>query len=175
METDLEIVALGCIALSGCAVAVNRCKEQLNNRFREDLLEKVVWMGSEYATFCREDFSEAEAFIAAGRGGIFAALWDIAEELNSGLYVNLKSIPVYQETIEICNYLDINPYELESKGMYLLAVKKGYEFCEKMRNNGHIAEIIGNTTDSNDRIVMNGELIRYIEKNRGKDEIERIK
>lgn len=171
----MEIIALGCIALSGCVEAVNRCREKLNKRFRPDLLENALKQGKDCKIFSGEDFKEAEAFIEVGQGGVFAAFWDLAEEISSGLYINLKSIPVYQETIEICNFLDINPYELESKGMYLLAVEKGYELCEWLRNNGYIAEIVGHTTNNNDRVIVNGDLIRYIEKNRGKDEIERIR
>ena len=170
----MEIIAVGCIALSGTAEAISRCRDQLNKRFRQDLLDTAEKLYSGSKIINCADNSLADIAIEAGRGGIFAALWDIAEELDCGLYINLKSIPVYQETIEICNYLDINPYELESKGLYLLAVEKGYEICEKLNNEGYIAKIIGHTTKNNDRIVVNGELIRYIEKNRGKDELERI-
>lgn len=170
----LEVIALGAIALSGTAKVVDKYSDRLKSRFRQDLLKAVFENASNSAGFSIDELEEVEAYIESGRGGIFASLWDLGELLNSGLYINLKEIPVYQETIEICNFLDINPYELESKGLYLIATKSGYALCEKLKNEGYNAAIIGHTTSNNDRIVKNGELVRYIEKNRGKEELERI-
>mgnify|MGYP002508288826 CR=1 FL=1 len=52
----------------------------------------------------------------ASRGGIFAALWELAQRAGVGLSVHLKAIPIRQETVEICNFYDINPYELAAGG-----------------------------------------------------------
>ena len=70
--------------------------------------------------------TEIETYIEAGRGGCFAALWDLSQLLKSGMMINYADIPIQQEVIQICNELDVNPYELESKGMYLLAVDEDY-------------------------------------------------
>lgn len=37
-------------------------------------------------------------------GGIFGALWEMAEASGVGLEIDLKKIPVRQETIEICEF-----------------------------------------------------------------------
>lgn len=170
----LEVIALGAIALSGTAKVAKKYSNQLKTRFRQDLLDAVYKNANDSKCPRLEELEEAEAYIKSGRGGIFASLWDLGELLNSGLYINIKDIPVFQETIEICNFLDINPYELESEGLYLIATKSGYALCERLKNEGYNAVIIGHTTNNNDRIVKNGELVRYIEKNRGKEELERI-
>ena len=47
-----------------------------------------------------------------GEGGIFAALYRLAKEADTGLVVDLKAMPVRQETIEICEYYKLNPYQL---------------------------------------------------------------
>ena len=170
----MEIIALGNIAISGTSKLVERYSEKLKDRFRQDLLDLATDNANNNRRFNRNDFADVASFIEVGKGGIFAALWDLGESLNCGLNINLKDIPVCQETIEICNFLDVNPYELESEGMYLLAVNTGYSLCEKFKAEGNKAVIIGHTTDNNDRIIRNGDLVRYIDKNRGKEALERV-
>ena len=42
-----------------------------------------------------------------------------------GLEIDLKKIPIRQETIEICEFFDLNPYKLLSGGSLLLAAADG--------------------------------------------------
>lgn len=58
-------------------------------------------------------------------GGIFGALWEMAEASGVGLEIDLKKIPVRQETIEICEFFGINPYQLISSGCMLMAAEDG--------------------------------------------------
>ena len=58
-------------------------------------------------------------------GGIFGALWEIAEASGVGLEIDLKKIPLKQETVEICEFFGINPYELISSGSMLMATEDG--------------------------------------------------
>ena len=53
---------------------------------------------------------EAVYFRPVSEGGIFSALWRMAEELKTGLLIDIKKIPLRQETIEILELYDINPY-----------------------------------------------------------------
>ncbi|NLL78419.1 MAG: hydrogenase maturation factor [Clostridiales bacterium] len=96
-------------------------------------------------------------------GGIFGALWELAESSGVGLEIDLKKIPVKQETIEICNYLDINPYELISSGAMLMAADNGYDLVRALDKDGIHASVIGKVTDGNDRVVINGEERRFLE------------
>ena len=60
-----------------------------------------------------------------GEGGIFAALYRLAKEADTGLVVDLKAMPVRQETIEICEYYKLNPYQLASTGNILMICDDG--------------------------------------------------
>ena len=42
-------------------------------------------------------------------GGIYGALWELAEASGIGLVIDLKAIPIRQETVEICEYYRLNP------------------------------------------------------------------
>lgn len=170
----LEIVALGEIAVSGTIKLIKRYREKIDCRFRADLIKSIEKKEKDTILIDSLDLSDTDCIIEVGKGGIFAALWDLGETIGTGIRINLKNIPVSQEIIEICNYLDVNPYELESRGLFLFAVESGYSFCENLKAAGYRAEIIGFTTKDNDRIIYNGDSVRYIDKNRGKEELERV-
>ena len=87
----------------------------------------------------------------------------MAESSGVGLLIDLRKIPVKQETIEICNYFDINPYELISSGSMLMASKDGNKLKLELERIGIEATIIGKCTDNNDRVLINGENKRFLE------------
>lgn len=96
-------------------------------------------------------------------GGIFGALWEMAEGAGVGLEIDLKKIPVKQETIEICEFFEINPYCLISGGCLLMTADNGYDLVRRL-GEGHIAAtVIGKTTDGNDRVIRNEEERRFLE------------
>ena len=97
-------------------------------------------------------------------GGVFAGLWNMGKLAGVGLKVYSKKIPVKQETIEICNFFDVNPYQMHSKGCALLLSENGCRLKERLFERGICSEVIGFTTEDNDRVVINGEERRYLEK-----------
>lgn len=103
-------------------------------------------------------------------GGVFAALWEMAESSGIGLRVVLRDIPVRQETVEICDYFDLNLYELSSGGSLLLAVPDGNGLVEALQAAGIPAAVIGKAQTGRDRILTNGEEIRYLEPPKGDEE-----
>jgi len=53
-------------------------------------------------------------------GGIYKALWDMAQAENVGVRVYLEDIYIRQETVELCEHYDINPYMLNGEGSFLI-------------------------------------------------------
>ena len=96
-------------------------------------------------------------------GGIFGALWEIAESAKVGLEVDLKKIPIRQETVEICNYFDLNPYGLVSSGSLIMVTDDGQALVKKLNEKNINAVVIGKLTAGNDRIVWNEEEKRFLE------------
>ena len=96
-------------------------------------------------------------------GGIFGALWEMAEGSRVGLEVDLKKIPIRQETVEICNYFDLNPYLLMSSGSMLMVTDKGPELVKNLIKENIQAAIIGKITSGNDRVIWNDDEKRFLE------------
>ena len=87
-----------------------------------------------------------------------AALWNLALELNQGLDLDMKKISILQETIEVCEHFRLNPYQMISTGSFLAVL------ADALNNQGITAAVIGHTTDNNDKILRNGEEMRYIDR-----------
>lgn len=95
-------------------------------------------------------------------GGIFGALWEIGAASGVGITADLRKIPIKQETVEVCEVFDINPYMLISSGSMLIGCLHGNELVEELAKKGIEAAVIGRATEGNDRIVVNGEETRYL-------------
>lgn len=105
----------------------------------------------------------AAAVLPIEEGGIFGALWELAEGAGLGLEVDVRAIPVKQETIEVCELLHKNPYQLSSAGSLLIAAEDGEHLRKSLMAEGMSAVVIGRLTEGRDRILFHGEEKRFLE------------
>ena len=125
----------------------------------------VVWKIAEEAG--------ASALYAMGEGGFLSALWKMAEASEVGLEVDFRKVLIRQETIEVCEIFDLNPYKLQAEGSVLIGIRGGEALVQRLRNEGFMAEIIGQTNSGNERLLYSGGSARYLERPAA-DEIYRI-
>ncbi|WP_026661307.1 AIR synthase-related protein [Butyrivibrio sp. AC2005] len=172
----LSIVMTKWAGIEGTAILSKNCHEKLSERLPDYMIREA--QNFKELISIRKD---AEVAIKNGAyylhdismGGIFAALWEIAERAKCGLEVDLKKIPIKQETVEITNHLGVNPYQLVSGGALLLLAPDGEAVVRALENEGIAATVIGVTTDKNDRIIRNDDEVRYLDKPQA-DEIVRF-
>ncbi len=164
--TDYDIVVAGYIGMEAAGLIATRKEEELSARFPKWLIEDVKKYKDHIsiAEAARMATEHGTAFMHdVGEGGIFAALWELGQRAGSGLTIDIKKIPMRQSVVEICNHYDLNPYELLSQGCLLIVTKDGETLAEKFIEADIPAAVIGKMTDSNDRIIENGEEIRYMD------------
>lgn len=160
-----DVVMTGFAGLAGSVILTEKREEELRSRYSAAFIERVK---NQKRIIRQEPFSFSEGITGLYRlskGGVFAGLWNMAKEACVGLEADLKKIPVKQETIEVCNFFDINPYLLYSEGSCLLLTENGGRLKARLHKMGICSEVIGYTTEKNDRIVTNGEDTRFLEKN----------
>lgn len=97
-------------------------------------------------------------------GGVFGALWEMASAGKVGLEVDLKAIPIRQETVEVCEHFDANPYQIMSSGSMLIAIDDGPSLVRALKGEGIHAAVVGRTNGGNDRILRNGTEVRYLDR-----------
>ena len=96
-------------------------------------------------------------------GGIFGALWEMAESSGVGLEIDLKKIPIKQETVEVCEFFHVNPYELISSGCMLMAASDGNTIVRELEKAGIHAAVVGKAMEGNDRVLYAAGERRFLE------------
>lgn len=173
---EQDIVMTKWAGLEGTAILAERYKDRLRERYPLHMIEKAAAFKQqlsvipEAATAAKSNVS---AMHDASTGGIFAALWELAESAGVGLVVDLKKIPIKQETVEVCEYFCLSPYELLSGGCLLMTTDSGERLVQALEKIHIPAAIIGRTTDNNDKVVTNEEESRFLERPKS-DEITKI-
>ncbi len=157
MRPGQEIVISKWIGLEGTAILADLKKDSLRERYPAKMIEEAAAFGSLISIL-----PEAAGAIKSGvcamhavsQGGISEALWEMAEAAGTGLEINFKQIPIRQETVEICEQLDLNPYRLLSGGALLMAADDGDSVVVELSVNGIPATVIGRATGGNDRVFV---------------------
>ena len=162
-----DLVVAGEVGISGTLTLIRQEREILRKYFSESFLR----MGADTLKNCkvsREDIFWNDKRISAlyftEEGGILSGLWKMAEASGVGLDVDLRRIPIRQETIEICERLDVDPYKMESEGSVLLGTGQGDALVRELAAKGIHAAVIGHTDKGNDRLLHSGEITRYLER-----------
>lgn len=169
-SAEEDIVMTKWIALEGTSLIANDSFDALCARYPRDIVEEAAGFSCYLPVL-----SEAACAVKSGasslwlprEGGIFGGLWQLASGKGVGLVVDLKCIPVRQETIELCEYFDINPYELLAGGSLLATTENGGGLVHALRALGIPAAVIGRTVKGNDRIICRDGETRYLEPARG--------
>lgn len=161
-----DIVISKWIGLEGTARIAKRYRDELRQRFPMRMIEDAADY-DRYLSVIPEAATAVKSGVCGmhdvSRGGIFAALWEMASGAGVGLHVDFKKLPVRQETIEICEYFALNPYELLSGGCLIMTAQDGEKLVVELTGAGIPAVIVGKTTDSNDRVLYNGEEKRFLD------------
>ena len=150
-----ELIVTGAIGLAGTGMIADLKKEELSRRFPSMFLREAETC-SERLSIEKEAeiLSRSDTFrMALGELGIYGALWETAEKSGTGLEVEIEKIPIKQHTIEICEYFDLNPYQLMSTGAMLIASDQGQELVRELQTNGIQAAVIGRTSDSREKLI----------------------
>lgn len=171
-----SILMLGFSAMETTAMLVGDHWTELNTRYSDSYLETAKRVGADLSlhpilkALCGQSVSYIHDL---STGGVFAALWELGEGTGCGMEVFLKEIPIRQETIEVCEFFDINPYMALSGGAALAVTPDPDPLLEHLRTLGISARKIGQMTSHNDRIVIHDEETRYLTPPKG-DEIYKI-
>ena len=166
VRPGMDIVATKWVALEGTAILAREKEEDLRTRYAQPFIDNAKVFGQMMSILPEAAVavkSGASAMHDVSEGGIFGALWELAESAGVGLEIDLKKIPIRQETIEICEFFDVNPYKLLSGGCLLIATEDGNGLVMELEKADIPAVIIGKATDSNDRVLINEDERRFLE------------
>lgn len=166
IKANQDIVVSKWIGLEGTARLAKEHKEELCTRYPVRMIEEAAAY-DKYLSVIPEAATAMKSGVCGmhdvSRGGIFGALWEMASGAGVGLEIDLKKLPVKQETVEICEFFELNPYELLSGGCLIMVTEDGNGLVSALAREEIPAVIVGKTTDSNDRILYNDDEKRYLD------------
>ena len=162
-----DILVTKWIGIEGTSIIAKEKERELRQRFSEAFVETAKGF-DQYLSVVPESQIAVEHGVSAmhdvTEGGIYGALWEVAEASGIGLEIDLKAIPIRQETVEVCEYFELNPYYLISSGCMLMAADRGHDLARKLTAAGIPAAVIGKATDGKARRIWNGGEESYLER-----------
>lgn len=169
-----RIIMLGYAGLMGTDIIARSKRDELGKRFAYSYIEGAYFNKEEYAIRDKvriivDTFGKDVLYMHdVSHGGIYGALWQLGVKIKHGISINHADIPIKQETVEISEFFDINPYMLDGTGAVVAVIRGGLkegedgaaygEECEVAASGeGFPAAIIGKVTEDNNKVVMLGD------------------
>ncbi len=162
-----DIILTKWIALEGTAILARQNRQRLTERYPLRMVEEAESFAHLLSVIPEAAVAAQSGIHAmhdASEGGILAALWEFSESSGVGLTIDLRKIPIRQETVEVCEFCGANPYTLASSGCLILAADHGECLVRNLEEQGIPAAVIGQITHSRDRLIYNAEEKRYLDK-----------
>ena len=161
-----EIVMTKWIGISETAFLAQEKEEELLTRYPLFFIKSAQNL-EQYYSIIPEAATAVKSGVTAmhdvAGGGIFGALWELGERFGVGLQVDIKKIPIKQETVEVCEFFGYNPYEIRSDGALLMVTSEGNALIERLAQEGVSAGVIGMIMDGNDKVILNDDEKRFLE------------
>ena len=159
LQAGQDLVVAGYAGLAGTVKLAEAAKEELSRWFSDEYMEEIA----DAAPLCpvSPEFWRscgAAEWEPAGEGGILTAIWNLTGAYETGVEFYLRQIPMRQETVEICERLELNPYRLYSWGCVLLTADNGGQLVRILAEKHIPAQVIGrvNKGIAREMIVQEG-------------------
>lgn len=155
MKAGQDLVAAGFAGMAGTQRILEARRQELLQRFSAEYLEMAEEKIQQYRMCMKklstedlrmgqlsEKFGVTE-YEPAGEGGILTAIWTLTGAYEMGVTFSLRDIPVLQETIEICEQYELNPYRLYSDDCCLMTAVNGGQLVRSLAEIDIPAKVIG--------------------------------
>ena len=151
-----SIIMAGTVGNSGVGALLELKKEELSGHFSKRFLAGAAkktedWLIGYIAGIVGDvdmgDICYRINIMPVAEGGLMAALWDLKSGYNVGFNVDLRAVPILQETVEICEYLEVNPYRLASDGAMLIYTSEPESILKACKEKKIPAACIGEITE----------------------------
>lgn len=166
LKPGQDLVVTKWIGLEGTSIIASEFEKELQGRLPASIVEESKKFAS-LLSVVKDSHVAMQIGVSAmhdvTEGGIFGALWEMAEASGVGLEVDLKKIPIRQETIEVCELFNLNPYQLISSGSMLIGTDHGSQLVDALAKEGIHAAVIGKAVEGNDRMIFNDGEKRFLE------------
>ena len=127
-----RLILAGYPARYGTEMLIRSNREILKERFKDAFLEEYLWKCEKAGSSIYERYSikkhidvlsgcEIKCIKPVSFGGVYRAIWEMADEAGLGAEVDHGKLQMEQETVEVAEYFRINPYMMLGTGAFIIA------------------------------------------------------
>ena len=144
-----KIILTKTAAPEGTAIIAFEKEDELTRVFGRDFVLKAqavmsqISVVEEGVTVGALESAAVHAMHDITEGGIYGAVWELAEASNAGVIVYEENIPMTDETKKICAHYSLNPYRLIASGNMILTTSDPETVLKALSEKGIPAAIIG--------------------------------
>lgn len=146
------------VGSAGAAMLLRRYPALFRDRFPRSYLKRVFEAEDQLSVekdlqilSCLTDVSGVTVL---GTGGFYQGLWEFVNGTGMGFYVDLGAVPIRQETVELTEVLQEDPYRLNSAGSVIAAVRDPEEALAALFEAGISAAVIGEVRKAPEKTVL---------------------
>lgn len=173
----MDVIVSRYIGIRGTAILAREKYSELLRRYPRWFIDEAVL----FDDGLKDELPEISISLSNGavyateytEFGVFEALFQMSKALRCGLKIDIKKIPIKQETVEVSEFVHANPYAMFSGYSAVIVTEDGDRMVSLLEDNNIPAQIIGHTTSNNDKIVINEDERSFLQHIR-KDELKNI-
>lgn len=98
------------------------------------------------------------AVYPVGEGGLYRPLFRLGKDSGLGFRIAYSEVPVRQETIEFCEFYDLDPWQLFSCGCVLLVADRGSVVRRALESVGMPCHTLGYLEKGKDKLICHSEI-----------------
>lgn len=169
-DGEYSIVMCGLTGAEETVLRYEEHRKMLRLKYPKHFLEDIPELanGADMRTVCRQAWQNGAVYgYACDDGGVYAGLFGMSERLRTGLRVSLPDIPISQKTIEVCEELDIDPYQIGAGGCIFLITPEPERLLTALYALDTEAVKIGALQTNPAKELCNGGEVRCLEPYRG--------
>ena len=169
-DGEYRIVLCGQTGAEETVLLYEQYRERLERKYPKHFLSEISALSErlDARALCETARKNGMVYAyACGDGGVYAGLFAMSERIRTGLSVSLPDIPISQKTIEVCEELDIDPYQIGSGGCILMITRDSSKLLSALYAEGAEAADIGRLREGNKKELHNGGEVRCLEPYRG--------
>jgi len=150
MKAGDTIVMTKWAGLEGTLILARDYREKLESMVSDAVLEEGMRLAS-----CLSVLPESRVAVRCGatamhditEGGVYGAVWELANASSCGAVIDRDAIPLLSSTRQICKKIGADPYRLISSGCLLIACPDGEKLCAALQEKHIPCSIIGHATE----------------------------
>lgn len=149
------VIVTGHIALEAACILACKKEDELLTRLHPDIVNAAKHFDAAYEVSVQESVIAdlPKSCIFYMKKGFLQTLWEAARSTGMGMEIDLNAVPIRQESVEICEFFFVNPYETRSGGSFLIVTPYERAVRAAFSKQGIDSRVVGVMTEKKEMLL----------------------